>query len=106
MRRLDTTDCFRLAVGKINPRPPDHVLTKLCRALVPDACGVKIAHHIVEDFFGIQRDHRLEAVFAIMSMVLPLAIGIQISTGRCLGRGTTVISSSWYPRYGLVGGHL
>ena len=30
--------------------------------------------------------------FAIMSMVLPLAIGIQMSTGKCLGRGTTVIS--------------
>src|SRR5256885_4478510 len=30
--------------------------------------------------------------FAIISMVLPLAIGIQISTGRFFGRGTTVMS--------------
>ena len=29
---------------------------------------------------------------AIMSIVRPLAIGIQISTGRCFGRGTIVIS--------------
>ena len=31
----------------------------------------------------------------MMSMVLPLAIGIQISTGRCFGRGTSVMSFSW-----------
>jgi len=28
-------------------------------------------------------------------MDLLLAIGIQISTGRCFGRGTQVISVSW-----------
>lgn len=33
-------------------------------------------------------------------MVLPLAIDIQISTGRCFGRGTIVISSSWVPPIG------
>ena len=31
---------------------------------------------------------------AIRSIVRPLAIGIQISTGKCFGRGTQVISFS------------
>ena len=37
-------------------------------------------------------------------MVFPLAIGCQISTGRCIGRGTMVTSVRSYPRYFTAGG--
>ena len=32
---------------------------------------------------------------AMNSMLRPLVMGCQISTGRCVGRGTRVMSLSW-----------
>ena len=62
VRRLDTTDRLLLGAGEIEAGAPDHILAELLVLADLGALRLIGAHHIVEDFFPVQRDHRLEAV--------------------------------------------
>src|SRR5579884_3333062 len=62
VRRLGPANGLLLGVGQIDPSAPAHVLAELHLAPVLVAGVVEGAHHVVEDFLAVQRDHRLEAL--------------------------------------------
>src|ERR1700732_2047139 len=63
VRRLDATDRLFMAVGKVHPCHPEHIWDEMQRAAVPEAGRMEGANHVIEDFFAVQGDHRLQAVF-------------------------------------------
>jgi hypothetical protein len=84
----------RLIAGETDAGAPDYVRAELFFVAVLETGGVVGANDVVADFSQLSVTIALSLYCAIISMVLPLAIGIQTSTGGGFGRGTTVMSLS------------
>ena len=94
MRRLDAADGLLLAAREVQPGP--QIMSS--PSWIGRPCATQVAWKARTTSSRIFSPFSVTIAFspycAIMSIVRPLAIGIQISTGRCFGRGTTVMSCS------------